>query len=155
MSDLDPREETQIVPTADGEAFIAKSPVPDEDPLAEFKDDRKYRVRHLTPRTALRRLLSRRSRVTPETFGLSPEVKAVMAEFDAEYGSGNRRAVDDLVILLEATLRREGIKPSEVQALVREIVDQTDGPPKESIQHDVNMMAVKVVELPQGAADAL
>lgn len=150
-----PREETVIVPTPDGVDLVAASPVREDDPLADFKDDKRYRSKRLTPRTALRRAINRRSRLTPESRGLAPGVGALLAEWDAEFGVGNRQVVDDLVLILEAAARRENLKSGETVEIVREIIDQTDGPMKDTIQHDVTLMSIKVVELPESEARRL
>lgn len=155
MSESDLPIGTEIVPTADGVDLVAKSPVDPADPLAEFKDDRKYRAKAIGVRTALRRALDRKSKLTAESRGVRPEVQEAIREFDEAYGPGNRRVVDDVALILESLARRDDAKPSEVLAVVRELIDQTDGPVKETIQHDVNMMSIKVVELPPGEAEGL
>lgn len=152
MSDAEPRVE--IVPVSDDtDAVVSKSPVSDSDPLAEFKDDKKYRSKRWGPRAALRRVLDRESRVDADERGLDPALAKALRWFDEQHGKGNRRYADDLAILLQSLMYRDNLKPAEVVQIFREITDQTDGPPKETMQHDVTMMAIKTVELPREVAD--
>jgi hypothetical protein len=146
---------TDIVPTPTGVDLVAQSPVPDADPLAEFKDDRKYRAKYLTPRAALRRAQQRLSKLDNESQGLAPGVAQVLKEWDEAYGAGNRRIVDDLACMLEAMLRRGDISAKDFREIWREITDQTDGPPTQSMNHEVNLLSIKQIEVPEGTAERL
>lgn len=155
MSDPAYQQGTDIVPTPTGVDLVAQSPVPDADPLAEFKDDRKYRAKYLTPRAALRRAMARKSRLDKESQGLAPGVAKCLEEWDEEYGTGNRRVVDDLACMLEAMTRRGDLAAKDLRELFREITDQTDGPPTQSMNHEVNLLSIKQIEVPEGTAERL
>lgn len=151
-----PQRDVRIVPTETGERIDALSPVPDADPLKEWKDDGVYRSKHITPRAALRRSLARLSKVKPDSKGLAPGVAEALAEWDEVYGSSTpRRVVDDIALRFEAMLRRDNIKPGEMRDFVTFIFEQLDGPPKQTLQHDVSMMEIVRVNLPAEQAERL
>ena len=128
--------------------------VPQVDHLADYRDDAKYKAKLPTQRTSLRRALNRISKLRRDDPTIPEAVQREIGDWDDQYGDVTpRRITDDLACRLLAFVRSESITPKEYLDIMKLILDQTDGPPKETMQQDVNLLAIKTIELPQDIAE--